>query len=80
MMMIRERLAAIELDVRDRIDRDQRSLEAVRAVKEWMEQVDHEVEEVPLQDRDRLSRLLVSLKGGELNEEESLLIERIIIK
>ena len=79
-MMIRERLSSIELDLKNRIDQEQRSLEAVRAVKEWMEQLDHEVEEVPLQDRDRLSRLLVSLKGGELNEEERLLVERIIIK
>ena len=79
-MMIRERLSSIELDLKNRIDQEQRSLEVVRAVKEWMEQLDHEVEEVPLQDRDRLSRLLVSLKGGELNEEERLLVERIIIK
>ena len=45
---------------------------------ELLNQIDHEVEEVPLQDRDRLSRLLVSLKGCELNEEENQLIERII--
>ena len=73
-MMIRERLTAIELDVKNRIDREQRSLEAVKAVKEWMDQIDHDVEEVPLQDRDRLSRLLVSLKGADLNEEERQLI------
>ena len=80
MMMIRERLTAIEQDVKNRIYLEQKSLVAVRTLKELMDQIDHEVEDVPLEDKDRLSRLLVSLKGGALTEEESRLIERIIIK
>jgi hypothetical protein len=80
MMMIRERLTAIEHDVKNRIYLEQKSLVAVRTLKELMDQIDHEVEDVPLEDKDRLSRLLVSLKGGALTEEESRLIERIIIK
>ena len=47
-------------------------------MKELMNQIDHEVEEVPFQDKERLSRLLVSLKGTALNEEEGRLVERII--
>ena len=80
MMMIMERLTAIEHDVKNRICLEQKSLVAVRTLKELMDQIDHEVEDVPLEDKDRLSRLLVSLKGGALTEEESRLIERIIIK
>lgn len=76
--MIKEILVAIEHEVKDRVYREQKSLIAIKTVKELINQIDHEVEEVPLQDKDRLSRLLVSLKGRELNEEEIRLIERII--
>ncbi len=76
--MIKEILIEIEEEVRDRVYREQKSLVAVKTVMELVNQIDHEVEEVPLQDRNRLSRLLVSLKGTELNEEESRLIEKII--
>lgn len=76
--MIKEILIAIEDETKDRVYREQKSLIAIKTVKELINQIDHEVEEVPLQDKDRLSRLLVSLKGFELNEEESRLIERII--
>ena len=76
--MIKEILIAIEEEARERVYREQKSLVAVKTVIELVNQIDHEVEEVPLQDRNRLSRLLVSLKGTELNEEESRLIEKII--
>ena len=76
--MIKEILIEIEEEVRDRVYREQKSLVAVKTVMELVNQIDHEVEEVPLQDRNRLSKLLVSLKGTELNEEESRLIEKII--
>ena len=76
--MIKEILVAIEDETKDRVYREQKSLIAIKTVKELINQIDHEVEEVPLQDKDRLSRLLVSLKGRELNEDEIRLIERII--
>ena len=76
--MIKEILIAIEEDARDRLYREQKSLVAVKTVMELVNQIDHEVEEVPLQDRDRMTRLLVSLKGCDLNDEEERLIDRII--
>ncbi len=78
-MMIKERLIAIEEDVQKRIIQEQQTLAAVAMMKELMDQIDHEVEEVPLIDKARLSRLLVSLKGAELDEAENRLLERIII-
>jgi hypothetical protein len=80
MMMIRERLIAIEEDAQRTIIEEQNNLECIRRVKELMDQIDHEVEQVPLQDKDRLSRLLVSLKGAELDELENRLLERIVIR
>ena len=76
--MIKEILIGIEQEARDRVSREQKSLVAIKTVIELVNQIDHEVEEVPLQDRNRLSRLLVSLKGSDLNEEESRLIDKII--
>ncbi|MGA9271092.1 MAG: hypothetical protein WBV45_10760 [Lutimonas sp.] len=76
--MIKEILIAIEQEAKDRVYREQKSLVAVKTMMELMDQIDHEVEEVPLQDRDRLFRLLVSLKGCELNDEENRLIDRIV--
>ena len=76
--MIKKILIAIEEEARDRVCREEKSLIAVKTVMALINQIDHEVEEVPFQDRDRLSRLLVSLKGCELNEEENQLINRII--
>jgi hypothetical protein len=76
--MIKEILIAIEEEARDRVYREQKSLVAVKTVMELVNQIDHEVEEVPLQDRDRMTRLLVSLKGCDLNDEEERLIDRII--
>ncbi len=76
--MIQKILTAIEQETKDRVYREQKSLVAVKTVIELVNQIDHAVEEVPLEDRDRLSRLLVSLKGSELNEEERRLIDRII--
>ncbi len=76
--MIKEILIAIEQEAKDRVYREQKSLVAVKTMIELMDQIDHEVEEVPLQDRDRLFRLLVSLKGCELNDEENRLIDRIV--
>ncbi len=76
--MIKEILIAIEEEARDRVYREKKSLVAVKTVMELVNQIDHEVEEVPLQDRDRMTRLLVSLKGCDLNDEEERLIDRII--
>lgn len=77
-MMIQKLLTDMEQEVKYKIYTEQKSLAAVKTMKELMNQIDHEVEEVPFQDKERLSRLLVSLKGTALNEEEDRLVERII--
>ena len=51
-----------------------------RRRQELLNQIDHEVEVVPLEDKNRLSRLLVSLKGQDLSDVENRMIERIVKK
>ncbi len=76
--MIHKLLTDIELEVKYKICTEQKNLKAVKNLKELLSQVDHEVEVVPYKDKEKLSRLLVSLKGQALNNNEHHMIERII--
>lgn len=76
--MIQDLLTDIEMEVKHHIDAEQKNLVAVKNLKELLNQIDHEVEVVPYRDKEKLSRLLVSLKGRALNDVEYLMIERII--
>ena len=76
--MIRELLSDIEMDVKHKIYTEQKNLTAIKAIKELLNQIDHDAEVVPLEDGKRLSTLLVSLKGQELNDGECQLVERLI--
>lgn len=76
--MIQEIITNIELDVKYQIYIEQKKLVAVKNLKEILSQVDHEVEVVPYRDRERLSKLLVLLKGQALSDEENRMLERIV--
>ena len=76
--MIQELLNDIELDVKYKIYTEQKNLLAVKNLKELLNQIDYDVELVPLQDKEKLSALLVSLKGQELSDIEYRMVERII--
>lgn len=78
--MIQELLVDIEMDVKYKIYTEQKNLVAIKNLKELLNQIDHEVEVVPYKDKEKLSRLLVSLKGQTLNDDEHRMIERIIKK
>ena len=76
--MIQELLIDIEMEVKYNIYTEQKNLLAVKNLKELLNQIDHEVEVVPYKDKEKLSRLLVSLKGQTLNDVEYRMVERII--
>jgi chemotaxis regulatin CheY-phosphate phosphatase CheZ len=76
--MIQEILTEMEMEVKYAIYTEQKNLVAVKNLKELLNQIDHEVEVVPYKDKEKLSRLLVSLKGQTLNDVENRVIERII--
>jgi hypothetical protein len=78
MKMIRGKIKQIELEIKYNIFTEQKKLKAVQTVKELLDQIDFTVEVVPLEDIEKLSRLLVTLKGKPLNEEENRLIEKIV--
>jgi len=76
--MITDLLTNIEMDVKYKIYTEQKNLVAVKNLKELLNQIDHDVELVPLEDKEKLSALLVSLKGQALNDNEYRMVERII--
>ncbi|WKK66428.1 hypothetical protein [Lutimonas zeaxanthinifaciens] len=75
--MIQKVLTDIEIEVSNRINEEENNLKAVKELKLLLDQIDYEAEVVPFEDKERLSRLLVSLKGATLNESENQLVERI---
>ena len=75
--MIQKVLTDIEIEVSNRINEEENKLKAVKELKLLLDQIDYEAEVVPFEDKERLSRLLVSLKGATLNESENQLVERI---
>ncbi|MEL4457299.1 hypothetical protein [Lutimonas vermicola] len=78
--MIQKLLTDIEMEVKYNIYTEQKNLIAVKNLKELLNQIDYEAEAVPLEDKHKLSRLLVTLKGRALSDAENQLIERIIRK
>ena len=76
--MITEKLNFIELDVKSKIYREQNKLAAVKTIQELLGQIDFEAEVAPTKDIERLTKLLYSLKGRALNEEEIELLRSIV--
>ena len=76
--MILDKLSIIELEIRSNIYKEQNKLAAIKSLQNLLDQIDFDVEIVPMEDFEKLSKFLDSLKGNALNEEESELLGRII--
>ena len=72
--MILEKLKVAEKSVKKNINMEKRRMEAIISIKKLLEQIDFKAEVVPVEDRDKLSNLLVSLKGGKLDCAEVELV------
>ena len=76
--MILDKLTSIELEVKSSIYRKQSKLVAIKTLQDLLDQIDFSAEVVPMENIEKLSRLLNSLKGRALNEEERELLIRLI--
>jgi len=76
--MIKVNLLLTEYMIREGNVPDKGKLKAIRSIKELLSQIDHKAEVVPENNRERFIRLLISLKGGPLNKDESVLVEEIV--
>ena len=76
--MILVKLTSIELEVKSSIYKEQNKLVAIKTLQDLLAQIDFNAEIVPMENIEKLSRLLNSLKGRALNEEERELLVRLI--
>lgn len=76
--MILEKLAKALNDTQNRIEQEDERLNAIKSISEMLSEIDFTAEEVPIEDESRLSRLLVSLKGKPLAQNEIDLINEIV--
>ena len=76
--MILDKLSIIELEVKFDIYQGQNKLKAIRGIIVLLNQIDFGAEIVPTDDIDKLSKLLYSLKGSALNENECDIIKSLI--
>ena len=72
--MILDKLKVAEKSVRKNINMEKRRMEAIISIKKLLEQIDFNAEVVPVEDRDKLSNLLISLKGDNLDCAEVELV------
>ena len=76
--MIRKILADMASELENGKCKNELDIEAVKRMQQWMEEIDHKAEVVPLEDKERLSKLMRSLKGDALNDEELKLVDHLV--
>jgi len=78
--MIKIKLDLVEFEMLKNPIQNQEKLSAVQNIKKLIEKIDFEAEVVPMQNKTKLNKLLISLKGSFLTEEESKIIEELVVK
>ena len=77
--MIKIKLDLVEFEILKNPIKNQEKLSAVQNIKKLIEKIDFEAEVVPMQNKTKLNKLLISLKGSFLTEEESKIIEELVV-
>ncbi len=77
--MIKIKLDLVEFEMLKNPIQNQEKLSAVQNIKKLIEKIDFEAEVVPTQNKTKLNKLLISLKGSFLTEEESKIIEELVV-
>jgi len=75
--MILENLSMAEKTVKENIKLNVRILESIRSIRKLLRQIDFSSEVVPIEDKEKLQRLLISLKGDSLTRDELALVEEL---
>ena len=77
--MIKIKLDLVEFEMLKNPIQNQEKLSAVQNIKKLIEKIDFDAEVVPMQNKTKLNKLLISLKGSFLTEEESKIIEELVV-
>ena len=75
--MIIKKLSKIEVASKYNINSEYRKIEAIRVFRELLKQIDFSSEIVPIENNEKLTEMLTSLKGKRLSGCETKLIEEI---
>jgi len=78
--MILEKIIQTENVAKHAIKISVRKLAAIRSIRKLLNQIDFSSEIVPIEDKESLERLFVSLKGKILDKDEKELIEELTNK
>ncbi len=76
--MILDKLTMAEQTAKENIKISIRRISAAKSIKKLLEQIDFSSEVVPLEDEERLSQLMTTLKGKSLDDAEKELIKELI--
>ena len=76
--MIIERLIYAVNEIQSRMEEEAKRLEAIQSIRKLLSEGDFTAEVVPTEDKDRLIRLLCSLKGNTLTKNEMEIINEIV--
>jgi hypothetical protein len=78
--MIIERLIQAVNEIQSRMEKETKRLEAIQSIRKLLSEIDFNAEVVPTEDKDKLIRCLVSLKGRALAKNELELINELVNK
>ncbi len=78
--MILDKLLLAENTIKENMKLNIQVLAAIRSIRKLLRQIDFTSEVVPVEDKEKLNKLLVSLKGNMLNNYETVLVEEITKK
>ena len=76
--MILEILEKAVDETQYRLEKEKERLNAIKSIREILSEIDFTAEVVPVEDENRLIRLLISLKGKPLAQNEIELINEIV--
>lgn len=76
--MILDKLLVLELEAKSNIYKEQNRMICIKGFQQLLSQIDFDSEVVQMENSEKLTNLLISLKGEPLNEEEIELLDKII--
>ena len=75
--MIIEKLIQSEITAKQAIKTNVKKLGTIRSIRILLEQIDFSSEVIPIENKDRLIKLIQSLKGSTLSGNELALVEEL---
>jgi len=76
--MILNKLLKLEMEAIKTIAEKEKKIQTIQDIKELLDQIDFDSEVIPMENKEKMEELLISLKGKHLTISESQLVNEII--